>query len=455
MSDVKLPKRSRRKRISSETASPPDTPEEEKKTNPRDDNSSVIDITKKKTPIGSIEQGSYVTLYRGTEQFKLEIMSKLGEGGFGCVYQCKSESGQVYALKKILTRGRGIPCLMEASLSMTYNHPYINKAILINATQDGLYVLQDVAKCDMHSWRKSNKPSEDQIMKTFYKMALAIAFLHKQGIVHGDIKPSNILYFNEDDIRLTDFNLTTYVKWKSDIHLCTSTYRPFELWNRKQWNEKIDIWSLGCTMFEIIYNKGLIPWQGNDRPSRKRYMNSIMEWAEFNCKDRKIRKFQMEYKPPRIPHILKHGHDAETPLMKLVLKCLQIHPNDRPNIETILEDPYFDPIRSICAIKVPMITLGVGTDKTFYNQIRKELSDYVGEGNDDILDAATNICSEFAKKAVYYDYMIKKVSVWIAKKLIRADVGSQEIPNADKSLSNENILKVEIFICNTLGFKLH
>lgn len=448
-------KTSTRSKTKSKAKSTSDTPDDEKKTSPRDDNSSVIDISKRKGLLESIETRHQLTLHKGSDKFNLEIMSKIGEGGFGAVYKCRSEDGQLYALKKIVTRGRGIPCLMEASVSMSYDHPYINKSILINATSEGIYILQDMAKCDMHNWRKTNKPSENQIMNVFYKVALAVAYFHKQGIVHGDVKPSNILYFNEDDIRITDFNLTTYARWKSDIHLCTSTYRPYELWNRKKWTEKIDIWSLGCTMFEIIYNKGLIPWQGNDKLSRKRYMNCILEWGEFNSKDRPAKKYPVEYKSPRIPHMLKHGRDSETPLMKLVLKCLQIHPDDRPNIQSILDDSYFDTVRLRHNIKVPVVTLGMGTDKIFYNRIKSELSSFVGENEEMLLEAATNICCEFAKKSMYYDFLTKKVSVWIAKKLIRTDVGSQAIPNADKSLNDDDILRTEIVICDALGFKLH
>lgn len=422
---------------------------------PLEESSSAIDIQRKRSFVISIEKT--VIVKTGTESRTFEIISKLGEGGFGVVYQCKCEkTGQMYAMKKILNRGRGIPCLMEASISASYSHPYINKTVIISANSEGIYMIQDMAKYDIHNWRKKTKPTEMDIKNIFYKVALGLEFLHKQGIVHGDVKPSNILYYSDDDIRLSDFNLTTYSKWKSLIHLCTSTYRSYELWARKKWNEKIDIWSLGCTIFEIIYNKGLIPWQGDDKFSRWRYMNCIMDWAKFNAPPREFKKkaYTVEYHKPRIHPTLIHG-DINTPLIKLMLKCLQMYPEDRPNIQTILADPYFDDVRSSHKLTISYSTLGIGTDKNFYNQIKKDLEAYVGDHEEDLLVAAANICSEFVKRSCYNNHMIKKVCVWIAKKLLRNDTPGQEIPNADKSLKNEDILYTEILICDTLGFKLH
>lgn len=420
-----------------------------------EESSSAIDIHRKRSFVETTEKT--IILKTDDESRTFEIISKLGEGGFGVVYQCKCQkTGNLYAIKKILNRGRGIPCLMEASISSTYDHPYLNKSVIVSANYDGIYIIQDMAKYDIHNWRKKNKPTEMDIKNIFYKVALAIEFLHKQGLVHGDVKPSNILYYNDDDIRLTDFNLTTYSKWKSLIHLCTSTYRPYELWARKKWNEKIDIWSLGCTIFEIIYNKGLIPWQGDDKFSRWRYIYCILEWSKFNIPPGGVKKreYKIDFHRPRIHPTLING-DVHTPLIRLMLKCLQVYPEDRPSITEVLSDPYFDDIREKHNISVSYKTLGMGTDKNFYNQIKRELEAYIDKSEEDLLIAATNICSEFVKRACYNNHMIKKVCVWIAKKLLRNDSAGQEIPNADKSLSTEDILYNEILICETLSFKLH
>lgn len=190
----------------------------------------IIDTNKKFEGSQSIEKEGSITLVdHDKKSHVFQIGEKIGEGGFGAVYKCKSSSGEIFALKKIATRLKGIPCLMEASILSTYNYPYLNRSLMINATLDGIYMLQDIAVSDLRTWRKNNNPTEDELRSIFYKVCLGIDFLHKRKIIHGDIKPSNILVYNMDDIRLTDFNLTTEVKWKSNIHICTSVYRPYEL----------------------------------------------------------------------------------------------------------------------------------------------------------------------------------------------------------------------------------
>jgi cyclin-dependent kinase len=434
--------------------------EDNKGTDPKAETTStnskdVIKLNKNVSNFKTIENGTSIHLMKGNTDFTVEILGKLGEGGFGVVYKCKSDTGEIYALKKILTRKRGVPCLMEASISNTYNHPYLNKSILVNATLDGIYILQDVAPCDLHAWRKANKPTESQISNILHKVCLGLSFLHKQDIVHGDIKPSNILYFNDDDIRLTDFNLTTYVKWKSDIHLCTSTYRPIELWANKEWSTKIDIWSLGCTFYELVFGKGLIPWQGDDKFVKKRYINCIVDWADFNSPTRKPKKYSITYHGPRIHASLKNGEN-KSGMINLLLRCLQVMPSDRPNIDTILADPFFySNGKSQICITSPKLTIGSTLDKKFLDTIKNDLVNYVPATDPILLETAAKICAEYVKRECYSDPLVKKICVWIAKKLIRTDMKGQDIPNADKSYDEKKLLEMEIYICNKLLFKLH
>lgn len=424
----------------------------------------IIDLNKNKGRISSIENGKTVVLSHGKDNnISYEIVERIGKGGFGEIFKCRAETGEIYALKKINTRGKGIPCLMEASIFTTYNSPYINGCIVINATFDGIYILQDVAEYDLKTWRRKVIPTFDQLKDIVYKVCLGIKYLHDQEMVHGDIKPSNILFYNKDDIRITDFSLTTYVEWQSKVHLCTSNYRPYELWlDRKdyRWSNRIDIWALGCTIIELYFNTSLFRSQGDDELKkivRCKYINSIADWGLFTGDKNVIKKRNIPYKSPRYPEDLKNLAIKDA-LIAIAMKCLKLSPSERPSVNTILSDNYFRNKLSSAGTSgrgTPnnFDTIGIGMDKNFLEQIKKELYNYVPKHDKLLLETASKICAQYVKKTCHQDHVIKRVCVWIARKLIRYEPCS--VPQTDSKEELDILLKTEISVCNKLGFKLH
>lgn len=80
--------------------------------------------------------------------------------------------------------------------------------------------------------------------------------LNKLGFTHGDIKPDNIFLSKEGKILLGDFGLTLYGKQHKSKDNGTVNYMAPEVQSRKtNYNEKCDIWSLGCTIIELITKK--------------------------------------------------------------------------------------------------------------------------------------------------------------------------------------------------------
>lgn len=424
----------------------------------------------------SIENGKTIILNND----KYIIIQKLGEGGFGSVYKCADSQKREYALKKITANRSdkaGTPCLFEASVMSTYTHPSLNRALLVESSMDGLYILEDVAKCDLHgliseNFRNGTFLNINQLKNITYRIGKGLSFLHDKGLVHGDIKSNNILYFSETDIRITDFNLTTMVKWKSSIHLCTSMYRPLEIWrNDKDWTEKIDIWAYGCLMYELLYGKLLFPWQGPDKTlDKKKYINCIIEWANFNSPGKlNIKQYDVPFNQPNInSDLIKRKTMTLTErdmddrdknsYINLMLRCLQVIDKSRPSIDTILSDVLFSNIRS----KPEYKELNnkheqevIKVNKDLFLIIENEIRGYVNFNDKELLRLATNICSSYTHITKFNTHLIKKVSVWIAKKLLRIDSSSQMIPNLEPPITREKFLQTELSICKVLGFKLH
>ena len=306
-----------------------------------------------------------------------------------------------------------------------------------------------------------------------YRICKGISYLHENDLIHGDIKTGNILYYSEDDIRISDFNLTIMKKWKSDIKLCTAIYRPLEVWRSKNfdWNAKIDIWCLGCLMHELLYDNEIIfPFQGKAETKdekmniKHKYINAIADWDNSMYDGKaQVSKYNVYYKGINVIQELldrKSIHmiydDDKNSYINLMLRCLNVLEERRPTIDTILLDKLFLATKSKPEIKALFSVAKEfnRVDLNFYNLMESSMMDYVDRKNRELLRAATIILYNYVKIKKVEDYRIKKVCAWIARKLLRLDSSSQKIPT-DFGIPEDQILQLELDICNALNFQLH
>ena len=214
-----------------------------------------------------------VNITNKIQQFSLE--KKIAQGGYGSVYSCKINNKNVeFAVKCIDTNITGVPCLMEASIMTTLDHPYINKAIHVYAEPKKMYIIQEIAYSDLKSFCVANRNiSKKQYIIWFNMLLQSVNILHKNDIIHGDIKANNVLIYSDNNIRITDFTLSTMNTWERKRSLFTVTHRPYECWNKKS-DKKSDIWALGCTFYEILTGHSLFYAQ-----KKESSINAILYWA--------------------------------------------------------------------------------------------------------------------------------------------------------------------------------
>ena len=106
------------------------------------------------------------------------------------------------------------------------------------------------------NFRKRQKYIPSKIVKSIIKqISEGLLYLHGKGFMHRDIKPENILINSKNEVKIADFGFLTtiYRKTKLTKYISTRWYRPPEiLLNFSKYNEKIDIFALGCIMAELI-----------------------------------------------------------------------------------------------------------------------------------------------------------------------------------------------------------
>jgi serine/threonine protein kinase len=283
----------------------------------------------------------------------LRVVTEIGKGAYGQVYECQTADGRTVAVKRIPFDKYGIRCLNEATIMCSIKHPYIANAQNVVTDEGSIYIVSQKAKTDLNRWtrktKKGNTPSTNTL--AFWSKALvsALSCLHSQGIIHCDMKASNVLFFSKNDIRLNDFTLSVvrhFSNKKYTHNICTSTHRPFEVWNDQSWNEKVDIWGLGCTLFEIAYGQLLFPYQGGnnitDDETKRRMLDCLLDWGlrgpvkgrTFGSpKEKNFLPFEL---PPEF--FLPENKLFNT----FILQMLTLDPDERPSVFELQKHAYLN-----------------------------------------------------------------------------------------------------------------
>lgn len=273
---------------------------------------------------------------------------QLGRGTYGCVYECTDGNGRKKAIKCIPMKGK-YKHVIEASIMATYKHPHIAASDSIFIENDTLYIVQKLAKIDLAVLTRGNPISLEKIKAYTYSIAKAIYFLHERKIVHGDVKANNVLLYDDDMVKLTDFSLSAIMVKKSYNHgVGTQSHRPPESYNKENWSYPIDMWALGCTVYEIAYGKNIFPKQVQYQGFSSMDMTwlSILDWITTNEKIRLNtavggRKISLASIPfERVKHPTRYYTTEYTKLNEFMMSLMKYNPKDRLTARDVLLHPF-------------------------------------------------------------------------------------------------------------------
>lgn len=192
----------------------------------------------------------------------------LGEGASAKVYEYEEESGEVCTVKKSDLRLElcGEICVgnvSEAYVLKYLDHPNIIgiRDVEIKGRHINLYLPK--ADCDLSKLIADGGLDLDKIPELIYPLVEAMAYYFNMNVLHLDIKPSNILYFKGVGLKFADFGSSKPV-YTSIYKRCLSSpafspmYTPINiLLGEKRYDTMCDIWSFGCTIYEIYTGKCL------------------------------------------------------------------------------------------------------------------------------------------------------------------------------------------------------
>ncbi|CAB4474728.1 unnamed protein product [Rhizophagus irregularis] len=288
-----------------------------------------------------------------------ENLGQVGEGTYGKVYKARNrETKEIVALKKIRMdpekeKEAGqfpLTAIREIKLLQQCKHGNIVQLKEIMVFQGYVYMVFEYMAHDLTGVLANPKVEyKPRHVKCLMKQILeGLAHLHENGILHRDIKGSNILLNNRGEVKLADFGLARQfdIKFKRDYtnRVITLWYRPSELClGATEYGWEVDMWSVGCIMMELITGKPL--FQGKDEFSQLESIFSLMgvpnknEWPEIanlawyamvKRNGPKVSKFREQY-----------GHMLSSGGLELVEALLSINPTKRPSAREALDYAYF------------------------------------------------------------------------------------------------------------------
>lgn len=259
-----------------------------------------------------------------------EVLDLIGKGNFGSISKILRKSDDKILVWKELDYGRMSEkekqnIVSEVNILRDLHHPNIVRYYdrIVDKKNTKIYIIMEYCEGGdiglLIKRLKKNKEliPEEIIWKIFTQLVLALyeCHNHKDGkILHRDIKPSNVFLDAENNIKLGDFGLSRMLSNESYFaysHVGTPYYMSPEQIEEVKYNEKSDIWSLGCFLYEVAtFNP---PFEATNQLS-----------LALKIKAGKVEPIPNKY---------------SSELSKVIMWMLNVDQNKRPSVDELMNYP--------------------------------------------------------------------------------------------------------------------
>ncbi|OCH87395.1 hypothetical protein OBBRIDRAFT_160313 [Obba rivulosa] len=225
-------------------------------------NASASDIMSRDSYEGSAVRQTLIVREDGKPPTQFQLGNCIGRGQFGAVYRALNlNTGQMVAVKRIRLEGlkeEEIAQLMkEVDLVKSLSHPSIVKYEGMARDNDTLSIVLEYAENGSlgQTLRAFGKLNERLVASYVVKILEGLHYLHQSDVVHCDLKAANILTTKNGNVKLSDFgvslNLRAMEREMKDVAGTPNWMAP-EVIELKGASTKSDIWSLACTVIELL-----------------------------------------------------------------------------------------------------------------------------------------------------------------------------------------------------------
>jgi len=251
-----------------------------------------------------------------------KLLKTIEKGKFGVVKLAKHiMTGEKVAIKvidKLQQKQRTFEeMLREVEIMKRLDHPNIIKVLQTIDTENNFYIIMEYASNgDLFRRLDAGRMDEKEALERFKQILSAVNYCHVQkNIMHRDLKPDNVLFDSQNNIKIADFGLSEeFIPGEKLNTFCVGTpeYMAPEVFQGHKFDgPKVDVWSLGVMLYEML--TAVIPFTGSTWPH-------IIE--------RVLRgKY---YEPDYLSNDCK----------ELLRKMLVLDPNHRASMDVIMKDAW-------------------------------------------------------------------------------------------------------------------
>jgi len=238
------------------------------------------------------------------------IIEKLGEGGMGVVYKADdTKLDRTVAIKFLPRSVAANPeerkrFVIEAKAAAALNHPNIATIHAIEESDDEMFIVMEyIEGQELKDIIKSEIPNPKSAIDYATRIAEGLQAAHEKGIIHRDIKSSNIMITSKGQVKIMDFGLAKVrggaQVTKVGTTIGTAAYMSPEQARSEQVDQRTDIWSFGVVLYEML--TGQLPFSGdyeaavaysilNEEPTQISVLKPDIPTAMIKIVDRSLEK---------------------------------------------------------------------------------------------------------------------------------------------------------------------
>ena len=307
------------------------------------------------------ENGDYTAVPGDHIAYRYEILNVLGKGSFGKVLKCiDHKNGKLVAVKMTINRATfHNQALIEADILRALSMWDVkDKYHLIRYTahfsfREHLCISTELLGINLYELLKFNKFKglDLRLIRHFTKQLLeGLRFLDCKEIIHCDLKPENILLSDPERglVKIIDFGSSCFVTEKSYTYIQSRFYRAPEVILGMDYDQRIDVWSLGCIISELFTSYPL--FVGKDE---KEVFAGVMEifgvpdrYMINQCRRRKLyfdsvgNPLPVSKKYPGTKSLQRVMKCSDADFLSFVSQCLVLNPKNRLSPYKGLNHPF-------------------------------------------------------------------------------------------------------------------
>ncbi|CAD1473142.1 unnamed protein product, partial [Heterotrigona itama] len=274
-------------------------------------------------------------------------LNQLGDGTFGSVVLGERiDTGEKVAIKRMKRKyysWEEAMNLREVKSLKKLSHANVVKLKEVIRENDVLYFVFEYMKENLYQLMKDRDKlfPESVIRNIVYQVLQGLAFMHKHGFFHRDMKPENLLCMGPELVKIADFGLAREIRSRPPY--TDYVYRaPEVLLHSTTYNSPIDIWAVGCIMAELYTFRPLFPGKSEideifkicsviGTPEKDDWPEGYQLAAAMNFKFPNFSRTSLSILIP----------NASQEAVILMEDMLQWNPIKRPTAQQSLRYPYF------------------------------------------------------------------------------------------------------------------